>query len=177
MARRQFTARYAHPRTPITERYQRRSREPEQSRYGRTPPGRLPSPRAPQSRAGFSAGTGVPPPGRPCAAPHRGDPRPTAPTGDGLRAPSRSNPGTGNPQPPHRSPARGATGGPAREGRCGRGSSKLKNNGFSNFFTSCHLCKANAYSKQRTLITTLEMPHFRDSIRWLKIRQMAKVAK
>lgn len=114
LARRQLTARYAHPRTPITERYQRRSREPEQSRYGRTPPGRLPSPRAPQSRAGFSAGTGVPPPGRPCAAPHRGDPRPTAPTGDGLRAPSRSNPGTGNPQPPHRSPAREATGGPAR---------------------------------------------------------------
>lgn len=61
LARRQFTAGYVHPPTPSTK----RNRDPVLAEnhsspgMGWTPPGRHPSPRAPQSRGGFSAGTGT----------------------------------------------------------------------------------------------------------------------
>lgn len=118
-------------RNGTATRCQRRSREPEQSRHGvdtARPPPLAPGPAGPGRLLRLR-------PGRPCAAPHRGTPGPWAPTGGRATAPPRLKPGTGNP-PPHRSPARD------RGDAAGAGS-KLKNKGFSNFFTSCHLCKAN----------------------------------
>lgn len=115
LARRQFMARYAHPRTPSTEQCQGRSREPEQSRYGvdtARPPPLAPGPAKPGRLLRGHRRSSAP--GVPAQPRTAGSPGPWAPAGATRPIPLESR--VGGIRSRRTAPRPEATGGPRPRG-------------------------------------------------------------